>query len=99
MKVASSPTLTSPVLETVCPSILDGFRWILIYISVAGRTLLHTILTSLERISFNGDPLQFMLVETTYQPFISFFQQTGIAAERPELAGFRMYPRIVVEQR
>lgn len=69
-------------------------RWIqvLIYISVAGRTLLHTILTSLERIAFNGDPLQFMLVETTYQPFISFFHQTGIIEEHPELAGIRMYP-------
>ena len=56
---------------------------------VAGRTLLHTIITSLERIAFNGDPLQFMLVETTYQPFISLFQQTGVLDEHPELAGFR----------
>lgn len=55
--------------------------------NIAGRTLLHTILASLERISFNGDPLQFMLVETTYQPFISFFQQTGVTTEHPEFAG------------
>lgn len=68
-------------------------------IPVAGRTLLHTILSSLERISFNGDPLQFMLVETTYQPFISFFHQTGITTEHPEVSGIRMYPHIVVEQR
>jgi hypothetical protein len=99
MKMACSPTLTLLVLETVGPFILDGFRRVLIYISVAGRTLLHTILTSLERISFNGDPLQFMLVETTYQPFISFFHQTGITVEHPELAGIRMYPVIVLEQR
>lgn len=58
---------------------------------VAGRTLLHTILTSLERISFNGDPLQFLLVETTYQAFISFFHQTGIANEHPNLKGIRMH--------
>ncbi|KAF9047598.1 histidine phosphatase superfamily [Panaeolus papilionaceus] len=55
--------------------------------NVAGRTLLHTILTSLERISFNGDPLQFMLIETTYQAFISLFRQTGIIQDRPELVG------------
>ncbi|KAF8161510.1 histidine phosphatase superfamily [Crassisporium funariophilum] len=59
--------------------------------NIAGRTILHTILTSLERISFNGDPLQFMLVETTYQPFISLFHQTGIAAEHPELKGIPDY--------
>ena len=35
-------------------------------IPVAGRTILHTIISALERIAFNGDPLQFMLVETTY---------------------------------
>jgi lysosomal acid phosphatase len=52
--------------------------------------LLHTILTSLERISFNGDPLQFLLVETTYQEFISFFHQTGIVKEHPNLKGIRM---------
>ncbi|KAF8959984.1 histidine phosphatase superfamily [Flammula alnicola] len=59
--------------------------------NIAGRTILHTILSSLERIAFNGDPLQFMLVETTYQPFISFFQQTGVIGEHPELAGIPDY--------
>ncbi|PPQ80102.1 hypothetical protein CVT25_001470 [Psilocybe cyanescens] len=59
--------------------------------NVAGRTLLHTVLESLERIAFNGDPLQFMLVETTYQPFLSLFEQTGITKDRPELSGFRKY--------
>ncbi|KAF8993030.1 histidine phosphatase superfamily [Cyathus striatus] len=59
--------------------------------NVAGRTIMHTILTSLERIAFNGDPLQFMLIETTYQPFISFFHQTGITQERPELKGMPDY--------
>ncbi|KAF8911679.1 histidine phosphatase superfamily [Gymnopilus junonius] len=59
--------------------------------NIAGRTLLHTILESLERIAFNGDPLQFMLVETTYQPFISFIHQTGILSETPELFGIPDY--------
>ncbi|KAJ7493969.1 histidine phosphatase superfamily [Mycena latifolia] len=53
--------------------------------NVAGRTLLHTILTSLERIAFNGDPLQMMVVQTSYQPFISLFHQTEIIDEYPEL--------------
>ncbi len=50
--------------------------------------MLHTILQSLERIAFNGDPLQFLLVETTYQAFTSLFHQTGIA-ENTQFKGFR----------
>ncbi|KAJ6572429.1 histidine phosphatase superfamily [Mycena vulgaris] len=53
--------------------------------NIAGRTLLGTILTSLERIAFNDDPLQLMIVQTSYQPFISLFHQTDIIAEHPEL--------------
>ncbi|KAJ7495082.1 histidine phosphatase superfamily [Mycena latifolia] len=53
--------------------------------NIAGRTVLHTILKSLERIAFNDDPLQLMVVQTSYQPFISLFHQTGIAEEHPEL--------------
>ncbi|KAF8720173.1 hypothetical protein AX14_011232 [Amanita brunnescens Koide BX004] len=59
--------------------------------NIAGRTMLHTILTSLERIAFNGDPLQFLLVETTYHPFVSLFHQTGIIEEHPEFKGFPDY--------
>lgn len=51
--------------------------------------MLHTILTSLERIAFNDDPLQLMLVETSYHPFISFFHQTGMVKDHPELAAVR----------
>ncbi|KAJ7617940.1 histidine phosphatase superfamily [Roridomyces roridus] len=53
--------------------------------NIAGRTLLHTILKSLERIAFNDDPLQLMLIQTTYQPFISLFHQTDIVSQHPEL--------------
>jgi len=59
--------------------------------NVAGRTLMHSLITALERIAFNGDPLQFLLIETTYQPFISFFQMTGAASERPELKAMPNY--------
>ncbi|KAG6881703.1 hypothetical protein C0993_000342, partial [Termitomyces sp. T159_Od127] len=64
--------------------------------NIAGRTLLHTIITSLERIAFNGDPLQFLLVQTTYQPFISFFHQTGITDEHPEYKGIPNYSSAIV---
>ncbi|KAJ6461590.1 histidine phosphatase superfamily [Mycena vitilis] len=53
--------------------------------NIAGRTLLHTILSSLERIAFNDDPLQLMVVQTSYQPFISLFHQTEIVKQKPEL--------------
>ncbi|KAJ7683080.1 histidine phosphatase superfamily [Mycena rosella] len=53
--------------------------------NIAGRTLLHIILTSLERIAFNDDPLQLMVVQTSYQPFISLFHQTEIVKDHPEL--------------
>ncbi|KAJ7085515.1 histidine phosphatase superfamily [Mycena belliarum] len=53
--------------------------------NIAGRTVLGTILKSLERIAFNDDPLQLMVVQTSYQPFISLFHQTDIAKEYPEL--------------
>jgi lysosomal acid phosphatase len=59
--------------------------------NIAGRTILHTIVNSLERVAFNGDPLQFMLIETTYQPFISLFHQTDIVKIHPELKGVPNY--------
>ncbi|KAJ7150545.1 histidine phosphatase superfamily [Mycena crocata] len=54
--------------------------------NIAGRTLLHTVLNSLERIAFNDDPLQLMVVQTSYQPFISLFHQTDMVKQHPELA-------------
>jgi len=56
---------------------------------VAGRTLLQSIITSLERITFDGDPLQFLVESTTYQPFISLFAQTEMAKSDPTLKGIR----------
>jgi len=53
--------------------------------NIAGRTMLHTILQSLERVAFNGDPLQFMLIETGYQAFISLFHELDIVKGNPEL--------------
>lgn len=59
--------------------------------AVAGRTILHPILTSLERIAFEDDPLRIMLIETSYQPFISLFHMLDVLNERPDLAGIRTY--------
>jgi len=59
--------------------------------------MLHTILAALERIAFNGDPLKFLLVETTYQPFISLFHQTQ--ATKPsgnKLEGIRESHRLLL---
>jgi hypothetical protein len=59
--------------------------------NIAGRTTMNSILTALERISFDGDPLQVLLVETSYQPFISFFHMTEIAKSYPHLKGLPDY--------
>jgi len=53
--------------------------------NIASRTASHGIVRALQRIAFNGDPLQMMIIETTYQPFISFFHQAEVAAKHPEL--------------
>jgi len=53
--------------------------------NIASRTALSSILEALQRIAFNGDPLQLMLISTTYQPFISLFHQTDMIKSHPEL--------------
>lgn len=58
-------------------------------VAVAGRTALSSVIDALQRIAFNGDPLQFMLIQTTYQPFISIFHMTDIVQSHPELAAIR----------
>ena len=52
---------------------------------------MSSVISALQRIAFNGDPLQFMLIETTYQPFISFFHQTDMIKGHPELQAIREY--------
>ena len=63
----------------------------LISFTVAGRTILHPILRALERIAFDEDPLRILLIETSYQPFISLFHMMGVLKERPDLAAIREY--------
>ncbi|KAG1898934.1 histidine phosphatase superfamily [Suillus fuscotomentosus] len=59
--------------------------------NLAGRTILHTVLSSLTRIAFNGDPLQFLLIETSYHPFISLFHMLEMTKENPEIAAIPNY--------
>ncbi|KAK7030944.1 hypothetical protein VNI00_013891 [Paramarasmius palmivorus] len=53
--------------------------------NIAGRSLMHLVLTSLDRMGFSEDPLKFALIETGYQPFISFFHEIEAVKEDPEL--------------
>jgi hypothetical protein len=53
--------------------------------------MLQPIIDSLERVAFNGDPLQFMLIETGYQPFISLFHELDIVKENPDMQAIREF--------
>lgn len=59
--------------------------------NIASRTALSSVISALQRVAFNGDPLQFMLIESTYQPFISLFHQTEAVKRYPELAAIREF--------
>ena len=50
---------------------------------------MQSIISSLERITYDGDPLQFLVESTTYQPFISLFAQTEMIKSDPSLKGIR----------
>ncbi|KAG2047612.1 phosphoglycerate mutase-like protein [Suillus hirtellus] len=54
--------------------------------NIAGRTILNTILHTLQRITFDEDPLRLLLLETSYQPFISLFHMLELVNEHPQLA-------------
>ena len=56
---------------------------------VAGRTILPSIVSSLERIANDADPLRLVVQEISYKPFISFFNLTGVTDRNPELKGLR----------
>jgi lysosomal acid phosphatase len=49
--------------------------------------VLRSILGSLQRIAYNGDPLQMLVEETTYQPFISLTHMLGLDDSTPSLKG------------
>lgn len=59
--------------------------------NIAGRTILASIKDSLQRITYDGDPLQFLVETTTYQPFISLFHQIELIKDDPSLQGIPNY--------
>ncbi|KAI9508375.1 phosphoglycerate mutase-like protein [Russula earlei] len=74
------------------PTLIEQARhWANFHEQVPGRTLLQSIISSLERITYDGDPLQFLVESTTYQPFISLFAQTEMAKSDPTLQGIPNY--------
>lgn len=58
-------------------------------LSVAGRTILSPITKALERISFDDDPLRILLIETSYQPFVSLFSMLNAQGRNGQLFGIR----------
>jgi lysosomal acid phosphatase len=50
---------------------------------------LHAVISALQRITYDGDPTQFVLQATTYQPFISLFNQTEITKDDSAIYGIR----------
>lgn len=61
--------------------------------SVAGRAILDPIIKSLERIAFEDDPLRILLIETSYQAFISLFSMLSAKDDNGKLSGIRAYTR------
>ncbi|KAI0035591.1 phosphoglycerate mutase-like protein [Vararia minispora EC-137] len=59
--------------------------------NIAARTLMQAVISSLQRITYDGDPVQFILHSTTYQPFISLFNMTEIPKEDPSIYGIPDY--------
>lgn len=58
---------------------------------VASRTLMRSIISTLQRITLDGDPLQFLVEATTYQPFISLFHQIDAIEKDPSLQAIPDY--------
>ncbi|KAF9236147.1 histidine phosphatase superfamily [Melanogaster broomeanus] len=59
--------------------------------NLAGRTILSPIIKSLERIAFDDDPLRVLLMETSYQPFVSLFHMLDMVSGKSELSGIPNY--------
>ena len=60
------------------------------FLLVAGRTMIPSIVKSLERIANEYDPLLLSLQEISYKPLISLLNITEVTHAHPELAGLRM---------
>lgn len=79
-------------------AIVRRFRAVLVFahdsyltFSVAGRTILPSIIHYLERIADEKDPLRFAFQEISYKPFISLFNLTGLDERYPDISGIREF--------
>ncbi|KAF8435329.1 histidine phosphatase superfamily [Boletus edulis BED1] len=59
--------------------------------NIAGRAILSPITKALERIAFDDDPLRLLLIETSYQPFISLFSMLSAKGPNGQLSGIPNY--------
>jgi len=59
--------------------------------NIAGRAILSPIIKSLERIAFEDDPLRLLLIETSYQPFVSLFSMLNAQGAKGQLSGIPNY--------
>jgi prostatic aicd phosphatase len=84
-------TLSSPQLDGIGNSkrLLVPLDYLQLnnLVIVAGRTVLPSMITGLERIANASDPLTFIVQAISYKPFLSLFNMTGAAAANPGLAG------------
>ncbi|KAN0073627.1 Histidine phosphatase superfamily [Tylopilus felleus] len=55
--------------------------------NLAGRAILAPVIKSLQRIVFDDDPLRLLLIETSYQPFISLFSMLSPKDQSEPLFG------------
>lgn len=90
----SSPTKNSEALDTVSYVYFPQWSEHVTRLSVAGRAILSPLIKSLERIAFDDDPLRVLLIETSYQPFISLFSMLNAESDKGQLFGIRTYAHV-----
>ncbi|KAL4249193.1 Histidine phosphatase superfamily protein [Abortiporus biennis] len=64
--------------------------------NIAGRTMLPSLVTALQRIVNNTDPLKLHYSAISYKPFLSLFNMTGVVATGQIPAGIVNYAAAVV---
>ena len=59
------------------------------------RTMLPSVITQLQAVANASNPTSFVLEAISYKPFLSLFNQTGIAEQNSSLAGIVNYAAAV----
>ncbi|VDC04591.1 unnamed protein product [Peniophora sp. CBMAI 1063] len=74
---------------TFSDSSLDGIG------NIAMRTMLPSVITQLQAVANASNPTSFVVEAISYKPFLSLFNQTGIAEQNTSLAGIVNYAAAV----